>query len=145
MNHVREPFTAITYKISINYLFPMRLRYAWADNTHIVLDVRFAPAQEEDPASLIVPVLAAEVERGEPASVLDVRVGLGAGQKVGWLAETLPWGLVEGCVAVLENREVRSIIYIPLFFIKVCVRIWFFYVMCRLQHRWLFKTNDSFV
>ena len=49
--------------------------------------------------------LAAEVQRSEPAPVLDVRVGLALGQKLDGLGEALPGGLVEGSVAVLERER----------------------------------------
>ena len=49
-----------------------------------------------------MPVLAAEVERREPAAVLDVGVGLGLAEEGGGLAEALPRGLVERRVAVLK-------------------------------------------
>jgi hypothetical protein len=69
--------------------------------THVVLDVWLAPAEEDHPARLVVPVLAAEVERGKPAAVLDVRVRLGLAQKLHRLAEPLPRRLVQSSVAVL--------------------------------------------
>ena len=72
--------------------------------THVVLDVWLASPEQQDPAGLVVPVLAAEVEGREPAPVLDVEVGLGPAEGVDGLAVALPGRLVEGSVAVLEQR-----------------------------------------
>ena len=46
------------------------------DFTHVVLYVGFASIEEENPACFVVPVLAAEVKRGKPTTVLDVEIGL---------------------------------------------------------------------
>ena len=44
--------------------------------SHVVLDVRLASVEKENPARLVMTVLTTEVERGEAAAVLDVEVGL---------------------------------------------------------------------
>ena len=54
-------------------------------------------------------VLAAEVERREPAPVLDVRVGLGLAEEGRGLAEALPRGLMEGGVAVLKQTNMGTV------------------------------------
>ena len=59
--------------------------------SHVVLDVWLAPGEEEDPAGLVVAVLAAEVQGGEPATVLDV--GVGATHLVGMYDFFKKWGL----------------------------------------------------
>ncbi len=51
--------------------------------SYVVFDVRLAAGQQEDSAGLIVAVLAAEVEGGEPPAVLDVGVCLGFAQHLG--------------------------------------------------------------
>ena len=59
-------------------------------------------------------VLAAEVQRSEPAPVLDVRVGLALGQKLDGLGEALPGGLVQRGVAVLERERDGGVMSCPL-------------------------------
>ncbi len=67
---------------------------AFLSLTHVVLDVRLAPAEEEHATSLVVSVLAAEVEWGEAPPVLDVRVRLGPAQELHGLGEAFPGRLV---------------------------------------------------
>ena len=50
-------------------------------------------------------VLAAQMERGEPAAVAEVVVGLVLAEELHGAAETLPRGLVEGSVAVLKWKR----------------------------------------
>ncbi len=52
-----------------------------------------------------MPVLAAEVERGEAAAVAQVVVGPGAAEEVGGAAEAVPGGVVQGGVAVLKGMK----------------------------------------
>ena len=60
------------------------------------------------PAGFVVAVLAAEVEWGESAPVLDVGVGLGLAEVVHRLAEPLPGRLVQRRVAVLKCESLIS-------------------------------------
>ena len=62
--------------------------------TYIVLDVWFAAVQQQQPAGLVVAVLAAQVERREPAPVLDVEICLGFAENCHRLTEAFPGGLV---------------------------------------------------
>ena len=50
------------------------MKRGWGIKSHIVLQVRLAAIEEQHPAGLVVAVLAAEVKRRKPASVLDVEV-----------------------------------------------------------------------
>ena len=68
--------------------------------SYIILDVGSAAVQQQHPGGLVVPVLAAEVERGEAAPVLHVHVGLGPAQRAHSPAEPFPGGLVQRRVAV---------------------------------------------
>ncbi len=56
-----------------------------------------------------MPVLAAEVERGEAAAVAQVVVGPGAAEEVGGAAEAVPGGVVQGGVAVLQGESRKNI------------------------------------
>ena len=62
--------------------------------THVVLDVWLASPEQQDPAGLVVAVLAAQVERREPAPVLDVEICLGFAENCHRLTEAFPGGLV---------------------------------------------------
>ena len=68
--------------------------------THVVFYVWLAASQKENPARLVVSVLAAEVKGCEPAPVLDVGVGLGPAENTDTLTEALPCRFVEGRVPV---------------------------------------------
>ena len=68
--------------------------------THVILHVRPAAVEKENPTGLIVATLTAQVESCEAAPVLHVHVGLGLAQAAHCPAEPLPGGLVEGRVAV---------------------------------------------
>jgi hypothetical protein len=70
-------------------------------STYIILEVRFAACDEYVAAGLVVPVLAGEVEGGEPAPVLDVHVAPLPAEQVHRPAEPLPGRLMQGCVPVL--------------------------------------------
>ena len=74
--------------------------------THVVLDIRFAAGEEDDPTGLVVPVLAAEVEGGKAAPVLDVEVGPVPAEQPHRLAKPLPGRLVQGRVPVLQLGEI---------------------------------------
>ena len=68
--------------------------------THVILHVRPAAVEKENPTGLIVATLTAQVESCEAAPVLHVHVGLGLAQAAHCPAEPLPGGLVEGRVAM---------------------------------------------
>lgn len=63
-------------------------------STHIVLDVRLAPRQQQDAAGLVVAVLACEVERREASFILDIYIGLGPHQRLRRVTVALPRCLV---------------------------------------------------
>ena len=78
-NHARVPVPGgrvqrgvpvLRRKESINHIF------FFYEFTHVVLNVRFASIEKENPACFVVPVLAAEVKRGKPSSVFDVEICL---------------------------------------------------------------------
>jgi len=78
-----------------------------AAQTHVVLDVRLAAGEKKDAASLVVAVLAAQMEGREAAAVLDVGVSPArATEEVRGAREALPGGLVQGRVAVLKDDVV---------------------------------------
>ena len=68
--------------------------------THVILHVRPAAVEKENPTGLIVATLTAEVESCEAAPVLHVHVGLGLAEAAHAPTEPLPGRLVEGRVAV---------------------------------------------
>ena len=70
------------------------------ETTHVILHVRPAAVEKEDPTGLIVAALTTQVESSEAAPVLHVHVGLGLAQAAHCPTEPLPGGLVEGRVAV---------------------------------------------
>ena len=70
------------------------------ETTHVILHVRPAAVEQEDPTGLVVAALTTQVESCEAAPVLHVDVGLGLAEAAHRPAEPLPGGLVEGRVAV---------------------------------------------
>ena len=72
------------------------------NSPHVVLQIWLAPGDEQYPAGLVVPVLAAEVQGGEPSPVLHVDVGPVLAQEGHRPAVALPRGLVQSRVAVLK-------------------------------------------
>ena len=54
----------------------MQISVSSTAHTYIVLDIRLAPVEKKNSTSFIVPVLAAEMQGGETAAVLDVEIGL---------------------------------------------------------------------
>ena len=83
----------------INYRFKSN-----AESAYVIFDVGFAAGQQDDPARLIVTILAAEVEGRKAPPVLDVEVAPGAHQDPHRLAVPLPGCLVQGRVPVLKYK-----------------------------------------
>jgi hypothetical protein len=74
-------------------------------STYVILEVRFAAGDEDVSTGLVVPVLAGEVEGGEPAPVLDVHVAALPAQQVHRAAVPLPGRLVQSRVPVLSKDD----------------------------------------
>ena len=88
--------------------------------THVILHVRPAAVEKENPTGLIVATLTAQVESCEAAPVLHVHVGLGPAQRAHSPAEPLPGGLVQRRVAVqLVLVGIIIIIIIPIIIIII--------------------------
>ena len=76
--------------------------------THVVLDIRPAATGEEDPAGLVVTVLAGHVQRTEPGPVLHVDVGPAGAEESQALTEPVLGRQVEGRVPLQLVLVVHS-------------------------------------
>ena len=71
--------------------------------TYVVLDIWFTSGPQDDPAGLVVAVLAGQMEGREAAAVPEIKVRTVLAQKFDCPTEALPGCLVECGVAVLER------------------------------------------
>ena len=63
----------------VDLIFDNKIIIIWS---YVIFDVWLASGEKENPAGLVVAVLAAEVQGGKAAPVLDVRVGFGLAQNL---------------------------------------------------------------
>ena len=74
----------------------------------VILDVGVAAGEEQLPAGLVVPVLAAEVEGGEAAAVGAGQAGSGGGEQSDGSGVAFPCRFVQGAVAMLKRQKLYS-------------------------------------